>query len=145
MEKIQDYDQALLYYHQSMEIAREIGNKHGEGTQIGNIGNVYLRQGQYEEAIQYYEQSNIIAKSIGDTRSLADNYANLGGTFIKLKRWEEAEENLIKSIDIFRATVPSIAGVNLGLLAWVKIAHHQSIGSNKVFTGRFHYGSGGDF
>ena len=38
-----------------------------------------------------------------------------------MKRWEEAEENLIKSIDIFESTVPSIAGVNLGLLAWLQL------------------------
>ena len=119
--EIQDYDQALLYYHQSLEISREIGYKRGEGMQLGNIGNVYVRQGQYEDAIQHYEQSIMIAESIGNTQGLADNYANLAGTFTKLKRWEEAEANLIKSIDIFRGIVPSIAGVNLGLLAWVKL------------------------
>ena len=61
---IQDYDQTSCITAQSLEISREIGYKRGEGLQLGNIGNVYVRQGQYEEAIQYHEQSNIIAESI---------------------------------------------------------------------------------
>ena len=77
-------------------------------------------QAQYEEAIQYCKQTNFIAESIEYTQGLADFYANLGGTFIKLKRWEEAEENRMKAIDVYRSTVPSVAGINLGLLAWVK-------------------------
>ena len=44
----------------------QIGDKRGEGHNLGNIGNVYQNLGQYENAISYYKQAIEIAKQIGD-------------------------------------------------------------------------------
>ena len=49
-------------------IAREIGDRRGEGNALGNLGIAYADLGQVEKAIGYYEQRLVIAREIGDRR-----------------------------------------------------------------------------
>ena len=49
-----------------MKIAKEIGNRAGEGTAYGNLGNAYDSLGGYGKAIGFHEKDLKIAKEIGD-------------------------------------------------------------------------------
>ena len=49
-----------------MKIAKEIGDRAGEGTAYGNLGIAYQAQGYYEKAIEYHDKNLKIAKEIGD-------------------------------------------------------------------------------
>ena len=42
---------------QALVIAREIGDRRGEGNHLGNLGNAYLRLGEVRKAIEHYEQA----------------------------------------------------------------------------------------
>ena len=49
-----------------MKIAKEIGDRAGEGASYGNLANVYQSLGDYQKAIEYHEKRLKIAKEIGD-------------------------------------------------------------------------------
>ena len=49
-------------------IAREIGDRRGEGNRLGNLGSAYSDLGQVEKAIEYYEDALAIGKEIKDPR-----------------------------------------------------------------------------
>ncbi|NAS89575.1 hypothetical protein C4E24_07580, partial [ANME-1 cluster archaeon AG-394-G21] len=59
---------AIEYYEQALAIAREIGDRRGEGNSLGNLGLAYSDLGQEEKAIEYYEQALAIGKEIKDPR-----------------------------------------------------------------------------
>ena len=61
-------DKAIEYYEQALVIAREIGDRRGEGTWLGSLGVAYHQLGQVDTAIEYYEQALILGKEIKDPR-----------------------------------------------------------------------------
>ena len=65
-QSLGQYQQAIEFHQQSLNIAREIGNRFGEGSALGNIGNAYQSLGQYQQAIEFHQQSLNIAREIGD-------------------------------------------------------------------------------
>ncbi|MCD4777934.1 MAG: tetratricopeptide repeat-containing protein, partial [Desulfobacterales bacterium] len=52
----------------ALVIAKEIGDRRGEGNHLGNLGLAYSDLGQVEKAIEYYEQALLIGKEIKDPR-----------------------------------------------------------------------------
>ncbi|MCP4347809.1 MAG: tetratricopeptide repeat protein, partial [Desulfobacterales bacterium] len=61
-----DYETALKYLEQSLQIIREIGDKSGEGTTLNNMSVIAHTRGDYETALKYLEQSLQIIREIGD-------------------------------------------------------------------------------
>ena len=43
---------AIDYHQRHLEIAKEVGDKAGEGGSYGNLGNAYCSLGQFKTAIQ---------------------------------------------------------------------------------------------
>ena len=66
-------ERAIDSYEQALAIAREIGDRRGEGADLGNLGNAYADLGQVERAIDSYEQALAIAREIGDRRGEGDS------------------------------------------------------------------------
>ena len=69
---------AIEYHEQALAISREIGDRRGEGNDLGNLGNAYKNLGEVRRAIGYYEQALVIAREIGDRRGEAFLCWNLG-------------------------------------------------------------------
>ncbi|MGI2909842.1 tetratricopeptide repeat protein, partial [Tolypothrix sp. VBCCA 56010] len=59
------YQRAIEFLQQSLEISREIGDRNGEGASLGNLGNAYNSLGQYQRAIEFLQQSLEISREIG--------------------------------------------------------------------------------
>ena len=60
---------AIGYYEQALAISREIGDRRGEGHDLGNLGLALRRPGRRRgAAIGYYEQALAISREIGDRR-----------------------------------------------------------------------------
>ena len=57
-------ERAIGYYEQHLVIAREIGDRRGEGAALGNLGIAYADLGQVERAIGFYEQALRIRQEI---------------------------------------------------------------------------------
>ena len=73
-------------------IAREIGDRSGEGNRLGNLGNVYRDLGQVDKAIEYCEDAMVIAREIGDRRGEGADLGNLGIAYSDLGQVKKAIE-----------------------------------------------------
>ena len=62
-------------------IARDIGDRYGEGNALGNLGNIYCALGRYEEAIHSQEEFLAIAHAIGMHRGEGNALGNLGHVY----------------------------------------------------------------
>ena len=61
-------EEAARYYEQALVIRREVGDRAGEGTTLGNLGMLAVSLGHVEEAIRYFEQALVIFTEIHDRR-----------------------------------------------------------------------------
>jgi tetratricopeptide (TPR) repeat protein len=61
-----DFSQAIDYHTQHLAIAREVGDRAGEGGAYGNLGNAHDSMGDFSQAIAYYTQCLTIARELGD-------------------------------------------------------------------------------
>ncbi len=52
-----DYEKAIDYHQQSLEIAWETKDRDQERLALANIGNTAFCVGQYEQALNFYQQS----------------------------------------------------------------------------------------
>ena len=58
-----DHRKALKYHEKQLKIGLEIGNRAGEGTAYGNLGNAYDSVGAYGKAVVYHKKNHLqIAK-----------------------------------------------------------------------------------
>ncbi|MEW6285485.1 MAG: tetratricopeptide repeat protein, partial [Chloroflexota bacterium] len=73
-----DYETALAYLKQSLDIMRQIGDKKGEGATLNNMATTAHAQGDYETALAYLKQSLDIMRQIGDKAGLCATLFNIG-------------------------------------------------------------------
>jgi tetratricopeptide (TPR) repeat protein len=59
-------------------IAKEVGDRAGEGRAYANLGNAYESQGDFSQAIEYHTQHLAIAKEVGDRAGEGAAYGSLG-------------------------------------------------------------------
>jgi tetratricopeptide (TPR) repeat protein len=65
---------AIEYHTQDLEIAKEVGDRAGEGRAYGNIGNVYQSQGDFSKAIEHHAQHLSIAKDVGNGQGVREHW-----------------------------------------------------------------------
>ena len=80
----------LHIYTRAVEIAKEIGDKSGEGVAYRNLGVCYQSLGQHEDAISHLQQGLGIAKEIGDMSGEGAAYHNLGVCYKSLGQYNNA-------------------------------------------------------
>ena len=73
-----DYSTALDYYDQSLDLARELGDRAGESDTLTNIGIIYDFLGDYPTALDYYGQSVVLKRELGDRAGEARTLGNIG-------------------------------------------------------------------
>jgi tetratricopeptide (TPR) repeat protein len=96
------YQEALNFHQQSLEIQREIGNHNGEANSLMNLGNVYQSLGQYQEALNFYQQSLEIEREIDNHNGEASSLGNLGNVYQSLGHYQEALNFHQQSLEIER-------------------------------------------
>jgi hypothetical protein len=69
---------AIEYHTQRLAIAKEVGDRAGEGAAYGSLGCAYNLQGSVSKAIEHDGQHLAIAKQVGDRAGEGAAYANLG-------------------------------------------------------------------
>lgn len=96
--------QAIGSYEQSLKMAREIGDRIGEGQTLGNLGATYMALGEMKRAIEFYEQSLEIAREIGDRRGEGNVLGSLGNAYAGLGETKRAIEFYEQSSQVMRET-----------------------------------------
>ena len=85
-----EVEKAIGYHERALVIAREIGDRQGEGNALGNLGYAYARLGEVEKTIRFHEQALVISREIGDRQSEGAVLGNLGLAYARLGEVEKA-------------------------------------------------------
>ncbi|MEG3435837.1 tetratricopeptide repeat protein [Pannus brasiliensis CCIBt3594] len=97
-----NYSKCIDAHENSLKLAREISERRGEGSALGNLGVAYANLGQSERAIDFYSQQLVIDKKIGHRRGEGRALGNLGIAYKKLGLIEWAIDFYRKSLAIAR-------------------------------------------
>ena len=84
--------QATEYHQRELTIAKELGDRAGEGIAYCNLGIAYHRLGNFKQAIEYHNQALTIAKEMGDRAGEGRAYGNLGNAYHSLGNFKQAIE-----------------------------------------------------
>ena len=81
-----------MYHKLDFRIAKEVGNRAGEGRAYGHLGSAYVGLGNFKQAKEWHQQNLSIAKELGDRVSEGGAYGNLGNVYQSLGNFEKAFE-----------------------------------------------------
>ncbi|MBT7826210.1 MAG: tetratricopeptide repeat protein, partial [Bacteroidetes bacterium] len=70
------YKDAVKYFKEQVDLADEIGNSHFAGQAYGNMGTIYLHQGQFDKAEDSYEK--LFLSTGQNKKQIAYAYGNIG-------------------------------------------------------------------
>ncbi|MEW6265662.1 MAG: CHAT domain-containing protein, partial [Thermodesulfobacteriota bacterium] len=91
----------LEHYQQALRIAKEIGDKQGQGNSLGSIGLVYFSLGDYPKALEHCQQALKIAKEIGDKKGEGSDLGNIGIVYKNLGDYPKALEHHQQALKTF--------------------------------------------
>ncbi|MEV0391243.1 tetratricopeptide repeat protein, partial [Nonomuraea sp. NPDC050643] len=94
-------DEADAWYHQSLTIFEELGNRPGMANTYHQLGTVAQDRGRLDEADAWYHQSLTIEEELGNRPGMADSYHQLGTVALLRGRLDEADAWYRKSLTIF--------------------------------------------
>jgi len=102
-----------------LAIAREIGDRRGEGAVLGNLGSAYKELGETSRAIQLYEERLTIAREIGDRRGEGNALWNMSLALDQLGERAQAILHAEQALTIYEQIEdPRAAQVRAKLAAW---------------------------
>ena len=84
--------QAIEYHNPELTIAKELGDRDGEGTAYCNLGIASQSLGNFKQAIEYHSQDLTIAKELDDRAGEGRAYGNLGLAYCNLGYFKQAIE-----------------------------------------------------
>lgn len=116
-----DYDYGRLVYEESLAIWRELGDKRGIATVLGDLGVLAFGQADFVAARALYDESLAIWRELKDKWGVALSVHNLGRVAFREGDLETARILLEESLDIWRELGDSqdiaVALTNLGFVA----------------------------
>jgi tetratricopeptide (TPR) repeat protein len=69
---------ALENYEESLRLARQLNDKQGEASALGNIGLIYKAKGDLDQALKYHQDALKIDREIGLREGEASDLGNIG-------------------------------------------------------------------
>ena len=118
-QSLGNFSQAIAYHTQDLAIAREVGDRAGEGRANGNLGNAHDSMGDFSQAIAYNTQQLAIAREVGDRAGEGKAYGNLGNAHRLMGDFAQAIAYHTQCLEIAREVGDRAgegnAGNNLGV------------------------------
>ncbi len=93
----------IAWLDSALAAARNLGDRQGEGSALGNLGLAYNNLDEYRKAIEFHEQYLVIAREIGDRRGEGNALGNLGNAYSSLGEYRKAIEYHERALEISRA------------------------------------------
>jgi len=107
-----DLVEAERFYHESLAIHREIGNREGEAALLNYFGNIARTRGDLAGAELHYRESLAIKREIGDRKGEATSLLNLGEIQATRGYMDQAEQLFTESMEL-----SALIGYRLGMMA----------------------------
>ncbi|GAB4526015.1 MAG: hypothetical protein Fur0018_11040 [Anaerolineales bacterium] len=92
--------EARLCYEQALQVARRIGDRHGEAAALGNLGNIASDLGDQIKARDFYLQALTIYRELAEWRAEAMVLNNLGALAYYLGSYDSAQDFYEQSLHI---------------------------------------------
>jgi tetratricopeptide (TPR) repeat protein len=89
-QKQKIFDTAQVYYHQAMQINKEIGNWNYYATNLLNLANIEKQNENYEESIEIYSQLAFAFDSLNEKNKYALVLLHLGEAYLNINDYEKA-------------------------------------------------------
>jgi len=99
------YQQAIVFYNQSLEIYHAIGDKEGELVCLCNLGLAYENLGNLQHSKYLYQKSLEIQQEISDTSNEVNHLYNLALTHHRMGNYKQAINFYHSSLEIQRINV----------------------------------------
>jgi non-specific serine/threonine protein kinase len=97
-----DYQAARRLQKEALAIQKELGDRHGIGASLNNLGNIAASQGDYPAAAALFEEALAIHREEGDRNNTATTLSNLGWAANRQGDYAAAREVLEESLAIGR-------------------------------------------
>jgi len=111
-DDLDDLDNALMYYQQSLEIDKEHrpASHPSFGPTYSNIGIIQWRKNQFEDALSSFQLAinNLLAEDVPNQEILANTYNNIGTVLFSLERYEESLSAKLKAHSIKVKVLPEL-------------------------------------
>jgi len=99
-ESYGDYQKALKYCLQALEIARKNNHKECEGDTLSTIGLIYSRLSDFQQSLEFYEQGLKIREDQKNYKAVASSMNLIARTNSLLGNYSKALEYYNKSLEI---------------------------------------------
>jgi tetratricopeptide (TPR) repeat protein len=119
-----DYVQATTFFTESLALRRELGDKQGIASSLGNLGLVALRQGEYERAEALLTENLALYRELGHQRGIARALNNLGVVTQHRGNYDRATAFLEESMALQRG-LGDKGGIASSLANLGEIARYQ--------------------
>ena len=100
--RLGDFESALEYYQEVVEIATETEDKEELAAANSNIGVVYIYAGRPSRSIRYFERAKKQFEEIGDTDGVLDATINLASGHFEMQDYESAETLVTEALVLAR-------------------------------------------
>jgi len=97
---ISNYETAMDFYYQSLELGKKTNNSERLGTAYINIGSLYSEIGKNNEALEYYYNALDIIKGTNKQDQLCACLINIGDVHYTNKNYTKALKNYTQSLEI---------------------------------------------
>ena len=96
-----NYIETVLYWQQSLNTFRAMGDKLGIANILNNLGAVNFNEGNSEKAIEYYLESLKVSEEIGDKLRIATALVNIGAVYFqRVATHDRALEYYLKALPL---------------------------------------------
>jgi tetratricopeptide (TPR) repeat protein len=126
-KRLNQQDEALRNYQESLAIKRRIGDKRGMAVSLNNIAQIQDVLGESEPALKSYQEALQLRREIGDKKGVGDTLIDLGAFYQDRGQHDRALSLLKESLQIQRELGNE---TNQGLCL-------NNIGSSYSFKGQY--------
>lgn len=111
----EDYTEAGRLWDEAETHLRQIGDRLGLSTVLGNRAVLYRRRGETEDAVRLLEESIQVSREIGDVSGVAYGALNLGKIDLAEERLNSAMNNLARACELAEAMPDSYCAFEAAL------------------------------
>jgi len=130
---LENYDQSIYYYKESLSIMLKIGYSLGVGKVYGSMGNTYLAIKEYDRAISCYEKCFVISIKTNNQESIGSTLGNIGNIYFALQKYDTAIHYSEQHFTIAEK-IGNLEGIGIALTNWgnelFKLGHHLEADQN---------------
>lgn len=99
-----DYDAALQYGNEALELSVKIKSKKGEGIAMNHIGDVFREKGDFQDAIDHYGKAYRLLESAGYKNGMAKCLNNTGIVLWEQGKYDRSLEYHLKALSLREET-----------------------------------------